>query len=368
MKRRKRGFRKRHPPVGARPGTLVIGDEAVTPRMHVIVYGPDSLSEQDVSDATELQQHLREGHVCWIDVQGLGDERTMRTIGDSFKIHPLALEDIVNVPQRPKVEAYEHHLLLIMRMMRLCEKLTVDREQLTILVGENYVLTIQERHGDSFDGVRSRIRQGGLVLRSSGPAYLAYALLDAAIDAYYPILETFGEQLEETATQISESPEPATIQDVHTAKRELLAMRRAVWPLREIINSLLRGDLPFMGDNISTYLRDCYDHTVQVIDIIETYRELAGGLMDLYLSSVANRQNEVMKTLTIMASIFIPLSFLAGLYGMNFQNMPELGAPWGYPALLVIMALVAGGMVRHFYRKGWLGRTPAPGSAQDEVK
>jgi magnesium transporter len=253
------------------------------------------------------------------------------------------------------VEPHEHHLLLIVRMMRVHGPLDVDREQVAILVGDNYVLTFQERYGDVLDPVRARIRQGGPIFRSSGPEYLAYAILDAIVDGYYPVLEDFGERLDEIEQRITEQPEPAALKQVHRAKRELLAMRRAIWPLREVINSMLRGDLPFISGRLDLQLRDCYDHCVQALDVIETYRELAAGLTDAYLSILANRQNEVMKTLTIMASIFIPLSFLAGVYGMNFEYMPGLDYVWAYPALLLIMAGIAGGMLLLFRHRGWLG-------------
>jgi magnesium transporter len=357
-------FRKRHPPVGARPGTLVLDERAAKPRIRVITYGPDHLDERDVEDPSLLQED-GEGRVTWVDVQGLGDEAVLRKIAEVYKVHPLALEDLVNVPQRPKVEQYEHHLLLIVRMMRLAGDSALDQEQLSILVGQRYILTIQERYGDVFDPVRARIRQGGPVFRSSGPDYLAYALIDAVIDGYFPVLETFGERLAKLEDEILDEAQPKAVAYIHHAKHELLAMRRAVWPLREVIGSLMRDELPFVSEKINVHLRDCYDHCVQIIDVIESYRELAGGLMDAHLSSVANRQNEVMKTLTIMASIFIPLSFLAGLYGMNFDNMPELHFAWAYPALLLVMLAVGAGMVVYFARKGWLGGSPRGHDSKD---
>jgi len=317
-------------------------------------YTPDHLKEHDIAAVAKLKDLLEENTVCWIDVQGLGDEKVLREFADLFSIHPLALEDVVNVPQRPKIERFEKHTLCITRMALLRDE-TIKHEQVSIFVGPDYVLTFQEHSGDVFDPVRNRIRQGGPILRSSGSSYLAYALLDAVIDGYYPIMEVFGEKLEGLEDKIVANPQPAILQEIHQAKRDLLALRRAIWPQREAINALIRDENLLITDTVRVYLRDCYDHCVQIMDAIETYRELAGGLMDVYLSSVGNRQNEVMKVLTIMASIFIPLTFMAGVYGMNFENMPELHSAWGYPLLLAAMGIVGVGMIVYFRRKGWLG-------------
>ncbi|UCG15633.1 MAG: magnesium/cobalt transporter CorA [Phycisphaerales bacterium] len=350
-------FRKRHTPVGAKPGTLMINAHAQRPQIRVMKYKPDHLEEHDVAVVTELKNVLEENTVCWVDVQGLGDEKVLREFADLFSIHPLALEDVVNVPQRPKIERFEEHTLCITRMALLREE-GIEPEQVSVFVGPNYVLTFQERSGDVFDPIRNRVRQKGPILLSSGPSYLAYALLDAVIDGYYPILERFGEKLEALEDEIVANPQPTILQEIHHAKRDLLALRRAIWPQREAINALIRDENPLITDRVRVYLRDCYDHCVQIMDGIETYRELAGGLMDVYLSSVGNRQNEVMKVLTIMASIFIPLTFMAGIYGMNFENMPELHSRWGYPFLLAAMVAVAVGMIVYFHRRGWLGSRP----------
>ena len=350
-------FRKRHPPAGSRPGTLVIHAQAQRPVIRVMKFKPDHLEEHDIAGVAELKGLLEENTVCWIDVRGLGDEKVLREFAHLFSIHPLALEDVVNVPQRPKIERFEKHTLCITRMVLLRDE-GIEPEQVSLFVGSNYVLTFQERSGDVFDPIRNRIRQGGPLLRSSGPSYLAYALLDAVIDGYYPILETFGEKLETLEDEIVANPHPSVLLEIHQAKRDLLAMRRAIWPQREAVNALIRDENPLITDAVRVYLRDCYDHCVQIMDGVETYRELAGGLMDVYLSSLGNRQNEVMKVLTIMASIFIPLTFMAGIYGMNFENMPELRSAWGYPLLLATMVVVAVGMTLYFRRKGWLGGRP----------
>ena len=335
----------------------MINSHAARPSIRVMKYKPDHLEEHDIAAVAEVKDLLEENTVCWIDVQGLGDETILREFADLFSIHALALEDVVNVPQRAKTERYEKHTLCITRMALLRED-GVESEQVSLFVGSNYVLTFQERAGDVFDPIRNRIRQGGPVLHSSGPGYLAYALLDAVIDGYFPILEVFGEKLEALEDNLVANPRPAVLHEIHQAKRDLLALRRAIWPQREAISALIRDEDPLFPETVRVYLRDCTDHCVQIMDGIETYRELAGGLMDVYLSCVGNRQNEVMKVLTIMASIFIPLTFMAGIYGMNFEDMPELHMRWGYPLLLAAMVVVAIGMVVYFRRKGWLGGPP----------
>lgn len=317
-------------------------------------YSPQALEEREDVQVSELTGMLDDDSVCWVDVYGLGDEAKLREIAEHFDIHALALEDVVNVPQRPKVECFQGHTLCITRMV-LPNHIGMRPEQVSIFVGKNYVLTFQEQREDVFEPVRNRIRNKGAILLKEGPSYLSYALLDAIIDGYYPLLERFGENLEALEDLIVSDPRPEVLQEIHGAKRDLLTIRRSIWPQREAINSLIRDENPFISDTVRMYLRDCYDHCVQLMDGVETYRELAGGLMDVYLSSVGNRQNEVMKVLTIMATIFIPLTFLAGIYGMNFEFMPELKRPWAYPLLLVAMFAIAVIMLVFFWRKGWLG-------------
>ena len=347
-------FRKRHPPAGSRPGTLMIPEGALPPTIRVIDYGPDEVEEKEISDPEELSAYAARDSVTWIDVQGLGDEAVIRRIGEIFSLHALALEDAVNVPQRPKSESYERFQLFITRMTRYEPGSKVEVEQVSIFLGERFVLTLQEHYGDIFDPVRSRIRTGAGPIRRSGPDYLTYALIDTVIDGFYPVLESMGEYLEDLEGETLESAQLVHLRKIYEVKRQLLELRRAIWPQREAINSLIRDESPLVGDMVRMYLRDCYDHAVQVIDVTETYRELAGALMDLYLSAVSQRTNDVMKVLTVMASIFIPLTFLAGIYGMNFEHMPELSRPWAYPTLLGLMALVAGIMLTYFWRKGWL--------------
>lgn len=351
---KKRFFSKRHPPVGAAPGALVIRPEGGKPAIGLIQYAPESVHQEQIQDPGNLRGIVREDRVTWIDVQGLGDECTLRTIADIFHLHPLELADIVNVPQRPKVQAYGDNLLIITRMAMLHPPYEIEMEQISIVIGPHFVLTFQERYGDIWDPVRVRIRDGIGSLRRSGPDFLAYSIIDATIDGYYPVLETLGERLEDLEDQIIAGARPEALHTVHDVKRDLLSVRRGIWPQRETLGALIRDENPQISQMTRTYLRDCYDHCVQVIDVIETYRELAGGLMDLYLSSVANRQNDIMRVLTVIATIFMPLTFLVGVYGMNFKHMPELEWFWGYPLLLVSMAVIAGGMLVYFGRKGWL--------------
>lgn len=353
-------FRKRHTSVGARPGTLMIQNGMPPPVIRVMQYGADTLQEREITEVDRLRDFPADGTITWIDVLGLGDEAVLRRIAEIFSIHALAIEDVVNVPQRPKTETYDEHQLVITRMANMPSPRVLNAEQVSVFVGKNYVITFQERDGDVLDPVRARIRRGGGPMRKQGPDYLAYAIIDAIIDGYYPILETVGDYLESLEEDVLARPTPQTLQAVHEVKRNLLTLRRIIWPHREALNELIRDDTPMISDEVCVYLRDCYDHCIQIIDVIESYREIAGGLMDVYLSSVANRQNDVMKVLTIMATIFIPLTFLAGLYGMNFENMPELHLAWSYPALLLIMILTALGMTIYFRRKGWIGSNPSP--------
>jgi magnesium transporter len=356
-------FRKRHPARGSMPGTLVIASDPVPCTISVVRYGPEVIEEEQSVDVDRLSATTPEGQVQWIDVQGLGDENVLRRLGELFGLHPLALEDAVNVPQRPKCEAYDAHQLFISRMARQTEDDVLDIEQVSIFLGATYVLTLQERHGDLFDPIRRRLRAGRGPIRVSGPDYLAYAIIDAVLDGYYPVVETIGEQLHDVEEEILDKPSRPALRRVHALRRQLLALRRAVWPQREAVAQLMREDNGLVTPAVRQYLRDCHDHAVQIADVIETYREFAGNLMDMYLSGLGQRTNEVMKVLTIMASIFIPLTFLAGLYGMNFDYLPELHVRWAYPALLGLMAIIAVVMLIQFKRRGWIGS-----SADDDAE
>ncbi len=349
-------FKKRHPTIGARPGTLMISEDAVPPKVRMISYSPDKVLEREIDDIEKLAKAFDPQNVTWIDIQGFGDEELVRKIGDIFSIHPLALEDIVNMPQRPKTETYEGQVLVITRMVRLTENKAIDMEQVSILMGENYVLTFQERYGDVLDPVRQRIRNGkGRPIRRSRSDYLTYVITDTIIDGYYPVIEAIGDHLEHLEEIVMDNPSSQTLQELNRTKNLLVNLRRVVWPQRELVSSLMRDDNPLIVDEVRMFLRDTYDHCVQTAEVIEMYRDMSTGLMNTYLSSIANRTNDVMKVLTIMASIFIPLTFMAGIYGMNFEHMPELHVRWAYPAIWAAMGITASGMLFFFWQKGWIG-------------
>jgi magnesium transporter len=277
-------------------------------------------------------------------------------IGEIFSIHPLALEDLVNAPQRPKAEAYQDQMLLIARMARFESDGQLNIEQVGLIIGPSYVLTFQEYHGDVFDPVRQRLRDGKGPIRTAGPGYLAYALVDTIIDGYYPIIERISERLERLETRVIQNPTPRTLETLNKIKVLLVVIRRGLWPQRDAITQLIKEPSPLITDQVRIYLRDTYDHCAQLVDVIDSQRELINSMMNTYLSVTGNRTNEVMKVLTITSSIFIPLTFVVGVYGMNFEHMPELHARWSYPVVMFVMAVIAGALLLYFRRKGWLGR------------
>jgi magnesium transporter len=352
------------PQPGASPGTLLIGD-GEPPRIFVIDYGPSTLFEKELTKIDDVITYLTDEHpsITWIDVRGITNRASFERLGEIFKIHPLALEDVVNVPQRPHTDEYPEQQVIISRMVQLDDHGAVHTEQLGIVFGQGWVLTIQEEPTrDCLDGVRSRIRKGKGNIRSLGADYLAYAILDAVVDSFFPLLEVFGERLEELEHNATQARSGMSTR-IHDVKREMLTMRRAIWPQRDVVSALLRAESKHVGEGTRIFLRDTYDHAVQVMDIVETYREIAGGLMDLYLSGVSNRMNEVMKVLTIISTIFLPLTFIAGIYGMNFDhhpelrptNMPELTWRYGYLFALGTMLLSTVLLLVFYWRKGWIG-------------
>lgn len=357
--RRMKIGKKYHRP-GTSPGTLAPRDTGGTGpvRISVIDYSPEKVVERKIERVEDLAPFCASPTVTWVNVEGLDDVAILEKIGKLFGFHPLALEDVLNVGQRPKVEDYGDHHFLVMKSLMMRDA-DLETEQISFFISGNYVITLQEVPGDSFEAVRDRIRKGKGQIRRMGPDYLLYAIIDALIDEYFPVLEKFGERIEELESEVVLNPTPATIQEIHRVKRELLLLRRSAWPEREVINALQREESDVIRPETQVFLRDVYDHTIQVIDMIETFRDLASGMLDVYLSSSSNRLNEVMKVLTIISTIFIPLNFIAGVYGMNFHreasplNMPELYWYFGYPAVLAIMAATAGGLVMFFKRKGW---------------
>jgi magnesium transporter len=350
--------RKRYHPPGTQPGTLAAHAEAgdAPVRITSFRYEANKCEERTVAPSEIPSLSPPEGGVLWLDVSGLSDPSVVRAIGERFGFHTLALEDVLNVPQRPKVEWYENHLLVVLREIRHPQ----PGEQVSFFLGDRVVVSFQERPGDGFDPVRERLRQGKGRIRSEGADFLLYALCDSVLDSFFPTLEKLGDEVEEMEERVLVSPVPETFLDIRRLKRDLLEVRHAVWPARDALNLLLIEEHALIRPGTKVFFRDCYDHTIQLMDMVETFREMASGLVDEYMSAVSNRMNEIMKVLTVMASIFIPLTFIVGLYGMNFDtkaspyNMPELTWAYGYPALLLLMAVVAGGMLYYFRRKRWI--------------
>jgi magnesium transporter len=329
-----------------------------------MAFGPEGLVEQDGAslDLAALDA-LLDGHpVVWLDVAGLGDGALLAELAERFGIHRLAMEDVVNVHQRPKVEAYGEHFLVLLREPWLdAGEADGGGDQVSLFVGPGWLLSFQEDRKDCFEPVRERIRQPGRLIQRSGSDYLAYALIDTLVDAHFPILEAEGDALEALQDQILRQPDPELLAEIYEAKHRLSSMRREIWPLRELLNGMIRDPLPGLRDETRIYLRDCYDHAIVVLELCEGLRDMASELMNFYLSAVGNRANEIMKVLTIIGAIFIPLTFVAGIYGMNFDpdrgpwNMPELRWAYGYPATLALMLVIALVMLWFFKRRGWLG-------------
>lgn len=349
-------FRKNIKHAGLPPGTVqYVGEKKVDEvRMGVWDYDQDTVTTFTPATAEDCFPYRDSPKVSWINIDGLHDTELLKKIGDHYRIHSLVLEDIVNTHQRPKMEDHDDYLFIVMRMLDYDgETHVVTSEQLSLILGPNYVLTFQEREGDVFDPVRKRLQKIAR-LRKGSVDYLAYALLDAVVDRYFVILEAFGESIEDLEGELVDNPSGKLLEKTHALKRELIVLRKSVWPLREVVRSLEDSESRLIEKGTKIFLRDLYDHTIQVIDGVESYRDMTSGLQDLYLSSVSNKMNEVMKVLTIIATIFIPLSFMAGIYGMNFEFMPELKWKWSYPFFWGAVGAVAVSMLVYFKRKGWI--------------
>jgi len=347
---------RRGPPSGAAPGHMVVPLDAPKPVIRVMAYGPGRLDEYEVETATELRGLAEQTRdTLWIDVEGFGDREVLTQIGEALGIHALAMADVVHVPQRPKAELYGGRLLLVTQMARLSEAGDVLIEQLSLVLGPGWVVTFQERPGDVFDPVRERIRSASLRIRHMGADYLAYSLLDAVIDGYFPVVEALGGVIDALEEEIVERANRATLVRIHATRRTLLTLHRVQWRQRDAVSAVLHDEELPIADAVKPYFRDAHDHAFQILDAIETYRDMVVGLMDLHLSTTSNRLNEVMKTLTIVATIFIPLTFLAGVYGMNFDYMPELRWRWGYLAIWGLMGLLGGSLLLWFRARGWIG-------------
>lgn len=348
-----------HPP-GTAPATLEPREGSKTSRITLIQYDEESILEADFDSLEELLAKFDPQKVNWIDIDGLNDVELMRKLGEHFNIHLLALEDVLNTTQRPKVEHFPDHFFIVSEMIYFGEKDELSIEQLSMFLGEGYLITLQEECGhDVFESVRARLRAGRGFARKMKADYLAYALLDATVDHVFPVLEVVGDSIEAVEEELLDKPTRASLRKLYESKRVLLQLRRAAWPQREIFNTLIRDDTGLVRRETQVFLRDCYDHTTQIIDMIESYRDLTAGLMDLYLSSLGFRTNEIMRILTIVSVIFIPLTFLAGVYGMNFDtdmkwNMPELRWPFGYVYFWCVCIVIVFGMLFFFKRKKWL--------------
>jgi magnesium transporter len=326
-------------------------------KLSVISYDQVNLQEKEINKVEEVFSFRNKQSVTWLNVDGVHQIEILEQVGKHFGLHPLVLEDIASTGQRPKMEDFDDYIFVVLRMLRFDEKEKeneIKTEQISLLLGPDFVISFQEKEGDVFDSIRERIRNNKGRIRKMGADYLAYALIDAVVDNYFMILEKLGETIEEIEEKLVTNPTSETLHTLHDLKREMVFLRKSVWPLREVINRLERSESPLINKSTYVYLRDVYDHTIQVIDAVETFRDMLSGMLDIYLSSVSNRMNEVMKVLTIIATIFIPLTFIAGIYGMNFRYMPELEQAWSYPAILILMLIITITMLVYFRRKKWI--------------
>lgn len=349
--------KKRSEKTGLPPGTLVhIGEKkAEKVNISLIDYDETQFQHQESVTVEEAVPFKEKPTVTWLTVTGLHEVKIVEEIGKAFNIHPLLLEDIVHTGQRPKLEDFGDYLFFVLKMLTYDEDTSeVLAEQVSLILGPHFVISFQENEGDVFNPVRERIRNSKGRIRKLGSDYLAYALIDAIVDNYFVILEHFGEKIEVLQEEVLSQPGPDTLQIIQATKRDMIFLRKSVWPLREAISVLYRGESSLITDGVIPYLRDVYDHTIQVIDSIETSRDMISGTLDVYLSSVSNKMNEVMKVLTIIATIFIPITFIAGVFGMNFKYMPELEWRWSYPIVWLVMLTAGISMLIGFRRRKWL--------------
>ncbi|MDD5330337.1 MAG: magnesium/cobalt transporter CorA [Sulfuricella sp.] len=347
---------KRSKKAGLPPGTLIhIGQaHAEKTRIHVVSYDESGFFEKDAEAAEEYCTARTASGITWVNVDGIQQIELFQRLGACFGLHPLVLEDIMNTDQRPKMEDFGDYVYIVLKMLTSNGHGEIVAEQISLILGRNFLLSFRERESDIFHPIVERIRNAKGLIRKEGADYLAHALLDAVVDRYFGVLEKREEEIDLLEDEVIANPTPRTLQNIHILRRDLIFLRKAIFPFRSVISALERGESPFFKQTSRIYLRDIYDHTVHIIDTLETFRDLATGLLDIYLSSVSNRMNLAMRTLTVIATIFMPLTFIAGLYGMNFRNMPELEWRWGYPAALLLMATVGISMQVYFRRKKWL--------------
>ena len=349
--------KKRSIKTGLPPGSLIhIGEKkAERVRIRILDYDENQFEEKEAKTIEECFPFKDKPTTTWINIDGLHQVDIIEKIGKEFDFHPLLLEDILNTEQRPKIEDFETHIYIVLKMLYYDDKTNeITSEQISIIFGHNFVISFQEKEGDIFDPIRERIMTGKGRTRKMGPDYLSYSLMDFIVDSYFSILEKMGENIEDVEETMITNPKPATLHGIHSLKRKMISLRKSVWPLRDVLSALERSDSSLIQEPTRIYLKDVYDHTIQVIDTVETYRDVLSGMLDVYLSSISNKMNEIMKVLTIIATIFIPLTFIAGVYGMNFEFMPELRWRWGYPAIWAVMICVGISMLVYFRKKKWI--------------
>jgi magnesium transporter len=349
--------RRRVKPAGSSPGTVVyVGTHRDAPvKMSWVRYTPTDLKAGVVVEKQLKSLHNESEGVLWLNIDGVHDTELLTALGQIFSLHPLVVEDIANTAQRPKLEDFGEYLFVTLKMVVYEQaSLSLKSEHVSLIVGRNYVLSFLEDEGDVFEPVRARLKHGRGQIRGSGPDYLLYALIDAAVDKYFEVLEDVGEDIERIEHSVVDHGGDVVLRDIYATKRQLISFRRSVWPLREAIHALQRDDSDLIKTPTRLFLRDLYDHLVHVMDTVETSRDIVSGMLDVYLSSTNNKMNEIMKVLTIMSSIFIPLTFIVGVYGMNFEHMPELKSPWGYPGVLIGMIVLAGILLAWFKKKRWI--------------
>lgn len=342
---------------GLPPGTPVYTgtQEKRLAIINITGYNETEVHHDILKDPENAKSQIKPDYVNWINLDNISDVETLESIGKSFNLHPLLIEDVLNVRQRPKIEDYPGYTFIVLKMLYLNKSTKeIEKEQISLILTDSSVITFQEKAGDVFDQVRDRIEKGKGKIRKMGPDYLLYTLMDAVIDNYFIILETLSDQIEDLEDELISNPDPDTIKDINRFKRYTISLRKSIWPLREVITGFTRLDPETVSEETRIYIRDLYDHTIQVIDTVETFRDMLSGMLDIYLSSISNKMNEVMKVLTIIATIFIPLTFVTGLYGMNFEYMPELDWPWAYPVVWGLMGVIVIVMVIYFKKKKWI--------------
>ena len=333
-----------------------VGEKRENPvKLQAIGYDENNIIDKELTSVDEILSLKKKFSVTWLNVTGVHDEKIIRKIGECFNFHPLVLEDIVNTTQRPKIEEYDDYLFIVLKMINIeSDTKEIVMEQISLIVGEDYVISLQEREGDVLDALRQRIRFGKGKIRKEGSDYLLYGIIDCVVDYYFTVLENVGESIEDLEDTLMQTSNQELLNRIYALKRELVFMRKSIWPMREVVSTIQHSDHPIFKKETSIYFRDIYDHTIQIVETVETFRDMMTGMLDLYLSTVSNKMNEVMKVLTIFAAIFIPLTFIAGVYGMNFEFMPELKWRFGYALWWIVAVILIVGMVIYFKRKKWL--------------